>query len=103
VLPHLRESFNKNLGSAGDATENRHKMVKRKRDEPKLGESLEKWEKSLMRGLKAAKGFERQRLSKRIRDADPEKVARLEKEIAVLKVKLLLPFAHRREASIDTI
>ncbi|KAI0133495.1 Bud-site selection protein [Xylariales sp. AK1849] len=60
-------------------------MVKRKRNAPRLAESLAKWEKELVRGLKIAKGFERQRLSKRVRDADSEKTERLEREIVVLK------------------
>ncbi|KAK6086710.1 NADH-ubiquinone oxidoreductase 30.4 kDa subunit [Seiridium cupressi] len=60
-------------------------MVKRKRDEPRLDVNLQKWEKDLVRGLKTAKGFERQRYAKRQREADPEKAARLEREIAVLK------------------
>ncbi|KAF3018402.1 hypothetical protein E8E14_001037 [Neopestalotiopsis sp. 37M] len=60
-------------------------MVKRKRDEPRLEVNLQKWEKELVRGLKLAKGFERQRYAKRQRDADADKSARLEKEIAVLK------------------
>ena len=62
------------------------KMPKRKRGEPSLEENLAKWRKELARGLKLAKGFERQRLSKRLRDADAQKAARLEKEILVLKV-----------------
>jgi hypothetical protein len=64
-------------------------MPKRKR-EPSLEERLAQWEKELVRGLKTAKGFERQRLSKRIREGPPEKVVRLEKEVLVLKVGLRL-------------
>ncbi|KAI1490301.1 Bud-site selection protein [Biscogniauxia mediterranea] len=60
-------------------------MPKRKRGEPSLDEKLAQWRKELVRGLKTAKGFERQRLSKRIREADAEKTARLEREVAVLK------------------
>ncbi|KAI0593240.1 Bud-site selection protein, partial [Biscogniauxia sp. FL1348] len=60
-------------------------MPKRKRGEPSLDEKLTQWRKELVRGLKTAKGFERQRLSKRIREADAEKTARLEREVAVLK------------------
>ncbi|KAI5922470.1 Bud-site selection protein [Camillea tinctor] len=60
-------------------------MPKRKRGEPSLDEKLAQWRKELVRGLKTAKGFERQRLSKRIREADEEKKARLEREVAVLK------------------
>ncbi|KAI0483881.1 Bud-site selection protein [Xylaria cf. heliscus] len=69
-------------------------MPKRKRGEPSLEENLAKWKKELVRGLKVAKGFERQRLSKRLREADPEKTARLEKEILVLKSLDLHQAAH---------
>lgn len=69
-------------------------MVKRKRNhEPSLEDKLTQWHKELARGMKTAKGFERQRLSKRIREAqvqnDADKVARLEREVAVLKVRRL--------------
>ncbi|KAI0198532.1 Bud-site selection protein [Astrocystis sublimbata] len=67
---------------------------KRKRGEPSLEENLAKWRKELIRGLKTAKGFERQRLSKRLREADPEKTARLEKEVLVLKSLDLHQAAH---------
>ncbi|KAI6783524.1 BUD22 family protein-like protein [Emericellopsis cladophorae] len=63
-------------------------MPKRKRaSELTLSDVLEKHDTLIARALKTAKGFERQRLSKRLRDADvtPEKKARLEREIAVLK------------------
>ena len=63
-------------------------MPKRKRGEPSLNEKIAQWQKELYRGLKTAKGFERQRYAKRIRDSPPEKVARLEKEVLVLKVSL---------------
>ncbi|KAI0396632.1 Bud-site selection protein [Xylariaceae sp. FL0594] len=70
-------------------------MPKRKRGgEPSLDESLAKWRKELVRALKLAKGFERQRLSKRLRDADPDKKARLEREILVLKSLDLHQAAH---------
>ena len=62
-------------------------MPKRKRSEASLDEKIAQWEKELYRGLKTAKGFERQRYAKRIRDSPPEKVARLEKEVLVLKVR----------------
>ncbi|CAJ2505096.1 Uu.00g124900.m01.CDS01 [Anthostomella pinea] len=68
-------------------------MPKRKR-EPSLEDRLAQWRKDLVRGLKTAKGFERQRLSKRLRDADAEKTARLEREIAVLKSLDLPQAAH---------
>ncbi|KAF2965333.1 hypothetical protein GQX73_g8215 [Xylaria multiplex] len=69
-------------------------MPKRKRGEPSLQENLAKWRKELVRGLKTARGFERQRLSKRIREADPEKTSRLEKEVLVLKSLDLQQAAH---------
>ncbi|KAI1807849.1 Bud-site selection protein [Daldinia bambusicola] len=70
-------------------------MPKRKR-EPTLEEKLSQWHKELSRGMKTAKGFERQRLSKRMREAqnDPEKTARLEREVAVLKSLDLQQAAH---------
>ncbi|KAI1086982.1 Bud-site selection protein [Rostrohypoxylon terebratum] len=74
-------------------------MPKRKRNhEPSLSEKLTQWHKELARGMKTAKGFERQRLSKRIREAQaqgaPDKVARLEREVAVLKSLDLQQAAH---------
>ncbi|KAI0178653.1 Bud-site selection protein [Hypoxylon sp. FL1284] len=72
-------------------------MPKRKRNhEPSLEEKLTQWHKELARGMKTAKGFERQRLSKRIREAqtDAAKVARLEREVAVLKSLDLQQAAH---------
>ena len=65
-------------------------MPKRKRNaEPSLHEKLEKYQNEIFRALKAAKGFERQRLSKRLHDqgVTPDKKERLEREIAVLKVR----------------
>ena len=62
---------------------------KRKRTkEPSLQSKLDTLQEEVARALKTAKGFERQRLSKRSREADvsPEKQQRLEREIAVLKV-----------------
>lgn len=63
-------------------------MPKRKREEDALGEKLAHHHQELSRKLKAAKGFERQRMAKRQRDpkSTPEKRARIEKEIVVLKV-----------------
>ncbi|KAI1205508.1 Bud-site selection protein [Annulohypoxylon truncatum] len=74
-------------------------MPKRKRSyEPSLPEKLTQWHKELARGMKTAKGFERQRLSKRIREAQaqgaPDKAARLEREVAVLKSLDLQQAAH---------
>ena len=63
-------------------------MVKRKRNEPKLATQLEDFEVKLFRALKTAKGFERQRLAKRVREAKPDKVERLEREVTVLKVRM---------------
>lgn len=64
-------------------------MPKRKRSgELSLQEKLEKHREDIFRALKTAKGFERQRLSKRLRDdgVTPDKKERLEREVAVLKV-----------------
>lgn len=63
-------------------------MPKRKRAEDELEEKLAHHRKELFRTLKAVKGFERQRMAKRLRDpkSTPEKQARIEKEIVVLKV-----------------
>ncbi|KAI0400270.1 Bud-site selection protein [Xylaria palmicola] len=69
-------------------------MPKRKRGEPSLEDNLARWRKELVRGLKVAKGFERQRLSKRLREADAEKTARLEREVMVLKSLDLHQAAH---------
>ncbi|TDZ30128.1 Protein bud22 [Colletotrichum spinosum] len=63
-------------------------MVKRKRSrEDELEQRLAESKKEIFRALKGAKGLERQRYSKRVRDdkAAPEKVKRLEREILVLK------------------
>ncbi|POR37280.1 BUD22 family protein C4F10.06 [Tolypocladium paradoxum] len=63
-------------------------MPKRKRSaETSLQAVLEKHQDDVFRALKAAKGFERQRLSKRLRDdgVQADKQERLEREIAVLK------------------
>ncbi|KAK7931353.1 Bud-site selection protein [Apiospora marii] len=87
-------------------------MVKRKRYEPKLDEQLQALEVKLFRALKTSKGFERQRMAKRVQEEtnpgkaerqrqakkghapDPEKVARLEREVAVLKSLDLHQAAH---------
>lgn len=71
-------------------------MSKRKRSgEPTLQEKLEKHREDISRALKAAKGFERQRLSKRLREdgITPDKQERLEREVAVLKVCQQLVFS----------
>lgn len=62
-------------------------MPKRKRNE--LEEKLEHHHTALFRALKVAKGFERQRMAKRQRDpkSNPDKKARIEKEVEVLKVR----------------
>ncbi|KAG5664807.1 hypothetical protein KAF25_008541 [Fusarium avenaceum] len=62
-------------------------MPKRKRGEPNLGEKLEKHCNDVSKALKAAKGLERQRYSKRLHEdkVEPEKKERLEREVTVLK------------------
>lgn len=68
------------------------KMPKRKRTgEPSLNDILGKHQDDVFKALKASKGFERQRLSKRLRDQgiSQDKIQRLEREIAVLKVSAL--------------
>ncbi|PSS03482.1 Bud-site selection protein [Coniella lustricola] len=62
-------------------------MPKRKRAEDELDERLSRHQAELARMLKLAKGFERQRMAKRLRDpkSTPEKKVRIENEIAVLK------------------
>ncbi|KXH46783.1 NADH-ubiquinone oxidoreductase 30.4 kDa subunit [Colletotrichum simmondsii] len=63
-------------------------MVKRKRSrEDDLEAKLADYKKEIFRSIKGAKGLERQRYSKRLRDdkASPDKVKRLEREILVLK------------------
>lgn len=64
-------------------------MPKRKRTvEETVEEQLAKFSQELHHALKLAKGFERQRQTKRLKDskAPPEKKERIQKEIAVLKV-----------------
>lgn len=53
-----------------------------------MHDRLEKHQDDIFRALKTAKGFERQRLSKRLHEAGvtPDKQERLEREVAVLKV-----------------
>jgi hypothetical protein len=67
-------------------------MPKRKRGELSLDDKLEKQCNEVFRALKSAKGFERQRLSKRLREdgIGPDKKERLEREVTVLKVICLL-------------
>ncbi|KAF9767509.1 hypothetical protein IL306_015303 [Fusarium sp. DS 682] len=62
-------------------------MPKRKRGEPNLGDKLEKHCNDVSKALKAAKGLERQRYSKRLHEdgVGPEKKERLEREVTVLK------------------
>ncbi|KAF4966930.1 hypothetical protein FZEAL_10597 [Fusarium zealandicum] len=62
-------------------------MPKRKRGEPSLADKLDKHCNDVSKALKAAKGFERQRLSKRLRDdgLEPDKKERLDREVMVLK------------------
>ncbi|KAH7020859.1 Bud-site selection protein [Microdochium trichocladiopsis] len=73
---------------------------KRKRtNEPSLRDKLVGWNKELVRAFKTAKGFERQRLSKRIREGDAAKNERLEREVAVLKSIDLHQLAHQHLSS----
>ncbi|KAG6017521.1 hypothetical protein E4U43_000998 [Claviceps pusilla] len=63
-------------------------MPKRKRESGlSLHDILEKYQDEVFRALKTSKGFERQRLSKKLREQGitPDKTQRLEREIAVLK------------------
>ncbi|KAK4189335.1 Bud-site selection protein [Podospora australis] len=71
-------------------------MPKRKREEESVSAVFFKYRTDLFHALKNAKGFERQRQSKRLRDArsTPDKKARIEKEIVVLKSLDLHQTAH---------
>lgn len=62
-------------------------MPKRKREES-LEEKLAGYEEELYKALMLSKGFERQRLSKRVRDpkTSVDKGLRLQEEIKALKV-----------------
>jgi hypothetical protein len=62
-------------------------MPKRKRENT-LEEAISGYEDGLFRALKTAKGFESQRLSKRIRDSKTpvDKKKRLQNEVEALKV-----------------
>ncbi|KAI6262553.1 hypothetical protein MCOR27_009569 [Pyricularia oryzae] len=63
-------------------------MPKRKRaEEEGFDKSFERFNKELFRALKVAKGFERQRLAKRVKDVKlpQDKIQRLEQEVEVLK------------------
>src|SRR6478735_7900341 len=68
-------------------------MPKRKRGEPNLGDKLEKHCNEVSKALKAAKGLERQRYSKRLHEdgVEPAKKERLEREVTVLKVTITHP------------
>jgi AAA ATPase containing von Willebrand factor type A (vWA) domain len=71
-------------------------MPKRKREDTSLPALLSKHRHLLYQALKTAKGFERQRQSKRLRDpkSTPDKKARIEKEVVVLKSLDLRQAAH---------
>ncbi|KAK4133644.1 Bud-site selection protein [Trichocladium antarcticum] len=71
-------------------------MPKRKRDEETPAAVFARHRIDLYNALKSAKGFERQRLAKRQRDAraTPDKRARIGKEIVVLKALDLQQTAH---------
>lgn len=93
--PIKRRQKNKSSAASNTQRNCSHKpshattMPKRKRGiETSLPARLEKFQEELSRALKAAKGFERQRLSKRQRDRKlpPEKRERVAREITVLKV-----------------
>ncbi len=65
-------------------------MPKRKRDnDTSLLSVLEKHQNEVSRALKASKGFERQRLSKRLREdgLQADRRERLEREVTALKVR----------------
>ncbi|KAK1675728.1 Bud-site selection protein [Colletotrichum godetiae] len=71
-------------------------MVKRKRSrEDDIEAKLADYKKEIFRAIKGAKGLERQRYSKRLRDdkSTPDKVKRLEREVLVLKSLDLLQTA----------
>ncbi|PNH53107.1 hypothetical protein VD0003_g4288 [Verticillium dahliae] len=77
-------------------------MPKRKRSvDEELDEKLTELKQELFRALKAAKGLERQRLSKRIHEAksSPDKVERLNREVTALKTIDLQQTAHAHLAS----
>ena len=71
-------------------------MPKRKRDDEPLDALFLRSRTDLFHALKAAKGFERQRQSKRLADkkSAPEKLARIDAEIVVLKSLDLQQTAH---------
>lgn len=69
-------------------------MPKRKRSaEESVEEKFASLSQDLHRALKTTKGFERQRQAKRLRDSKgvPDKIQRLEREVAVLKVRFRKP------------
>lgn len=83
-------------------TDRQNIMVKRKRkSRATLQDRLEEHDVDVFRALKAAKGFERQRQAKRFRAAaaEPEKQARIEKEISMLKVRRV----HQSDIEIPAI
>ncbi|KAM0322295.1 hypothetical protein ACHAQA_009584 [Verticillium albo-atrum] len=77
-------------------------MPKRKRSvDEELDEKLTELKQELFRALKAAKGLERQRLSKRIHEAksSADKVERLQREVTALKTIDLQETAHAHLSS----
>lgn len=66
-------------------------MPKRKRAEDSLDERLPQFKTDLFRALKRVKGFERQRLSRRLHEKglSEEKKQKYDLEVAVLKVRKL--------------
>lgn len=65
-------------------------MGKRKRSDDSLDEKLERHKTDLFRALKKVKGFERQRLARRIHEKGipAERKEKFELEVAVLKVRV---------------
>lgn len=68
-------------------------MVKRKRDVLTIDKALAKARHEIFKAIKTAKGFERQRLAKRLREpgVPQDKKARLDLEVTVLKVHSVCP------------
>lgn len=75
-------------------------MVKRKREDT-VEDVFGRFANDLHHALKQAKGYERQRQAKRLRDpkAPADKKARIEKEIVVLKVPSFLYLVSSQSAN----
>jgi len=98
VAPPLDSSFKAPLLFADLCSNTTSTMLKRKREDGDRGQSRQKKDiheiivssqKKLHRALKTAKGFERQKLGKRLKNAssagNPGEVSRINREISVLK------------------